>query len=507
MRKKFFYSMLFFLFAIFIFAQPQQNERVLRVGIESKLSSLDPWETGYAVDAKVLWNIFEPLVVLEENSTRIKPYLAASWKASNNNRTWALKLREGVKFHDDSSLTADDVIASVSVFQPFEAKVEKIEQFAIRFTLPEPNSGFLYKLANIKYPIASAEAIQQYKSLKQEERLQEFVPVGSGPFKFSRWEKGKEIIMESFANYWQGTPWLKKVIYQIIPDTKARISALEQEKIDVVDVIYPADLIRIKKNPKFKIISTYGMNVCYIGMNITHKPLDNIKVRQAFSIAVDKLRLVRMFYYGGYGVPTNRILSPAFWGFSAVPKPGNYNPVVAKRLLAEADYEKGLTLKLVCVPRARPYIPDPQGVAEEIKKQMAEIGVKVNVVVPPSYDDFASVITNREYDLILSGWIDTSGDPDYTLDSLLSGKLYSYNLSGWSNKLFDEKLKAARQLPLNDIRGRIRLYNEAQKIFQEEAPWIPLVHTKIFVIHHRKVKGIIFYPSTLISYHKVRLES
>jgi peptide/nickel transport system substrate-binding protein len=507
MKNKCIFILLLFISSVFLFAQLKQDERVLKVGIESDLGILNPYESGYAVQAKVFWNVFEPLIALEENSTRIRPCLATSWEVSNDNRIWLLKLRQGVKFHDGSSMDADDVIDSASVFQNLEAEVEKVDNYTVRFILPEPNNGFLHKLTNIKFCIASSENVEQFKSLKEKNMLDDYIPVGSGPFKFAQYRRGEEIVLQSFADYWDGEPWLKKLIYKIIPDNKARLTALEKGEIDLIDVIFPSDLIRLQKNPNFRILKLYGMNICYIAINTTHKPLDNVKIRQALNLAVDKMKLTRMFYFGGYGVPTNRILSPAFWGFSALPTPGKYNPAEAKELLAEAGYKDGFSINLLSIPRARPYVPDPIGVSEEIKKQLADIGVKVQIIVPPTYDDFGNMLLEGKHDLALSGWIDTTGHPDYTLNSLLSGKMYVFNLSRWHNKLFDEKLEAARELPINDISGRIKLYNEAQEIFEREAPWIPLFHTKNFVIYNRKVKGIIAYPSSMISYNKVRLQS
>jgi len=180
-------------------------------------------------------------------------------------------------------------------------------------------------------------------------------------------------------------------------------------------------------------------------------------------------------------------------------------------MLAEAGYAGGLSIKLVCIPMARPYLPDPMGVAEEIKRDLANVGVTLEINKPADWTEFNSMLSGADFDLALSGWIAESGDPDYILTALLSGESLKApvvkNYSSWNNKLFDEKLRSARQLPLSDVRGRIRLYNDAQQIFQQEAPWISLVHTKIFVIHNRKIKGIILYPSSMLSYHKVRFES
>lgn len=510
MYKKIIIGALLALIVCTLLAQTKATNGTLRIGVESDIDVFTPWDSTNTVRNKILWNIFEPLVVLQEKSTEIKPCLAESWKVSEDNLTWEIKLRDGVKFHDGSFLRTDDVVASFELFQGFSGKVERIDRLTIRITLPESKSGFLSGLAQVKFAIAPAKTIQQYKSLQRAGRLREFIPVGSGPFKLSRWAKDREIVLESFSDYWDGEPSIKNIFYKVIQDNTARISALEKGEIDLIDVLFPNDLPRIKKNPNLRISSIYGMNICYVVMNTTHHPLDNIKIRQALNLAVDKMRLVQMFYYGGYGVPTSRILSPAFWGFTALPHPGNYNPSAATRLLAEAGYDTASTLRFVCIPMARPYLPDPEGVAEEIKKELANVGVNLQITVPPNWTEFQSILSRGNFDLALTGWIAESGDPDYILTALLSGESLKEqvvkNYAGWNDELFDEKLKAARKLPLKDVRGRIKLYNEAQQIFQQQLPWIPLFHTKIFVIHNRKVTNIILYPSSMLSYHKAKIE-
>jgi ABC-type transport system substrate-binding protein len=488
--------------------QSDKNKEALVIGVESDIDVFTPWDSTNTVRNKILWNIFEPLVILKEKSTEIQPHLAESWKVNNNNTIWEITLREGIKFHDGSLLTADDVIASASLFQGFQGTIEKIDSRTIRFILPEPNSGFLSSLAQVKFAIAPAHTVQEYKSLHKTGRLQNFSAIGSGPFKFSRWQKGNQITLDSFENYWNGAPSIKNIIYKVIPDNKERINELENGTIDLIDVLFPADLSRIKKNAHLRIASIYGMNICYIAINTTHKPLDNAKVRRALNLGVDKLRLTRMFYFGGYGVPTNRVLSPAFWGFNAMPAPGNFQPALAKQILSEEGISEGLNLKFVCIPMARPYLPNHTGVAEEIKNQLANIGVNTQVSAPANWTEFQSILSKGDFDLALTGWISEMGDPDYLLTALLSGESLKEevmkNYSRWNNQLFDEKLKTARKLPLSDVRGRIKLYNEAQKIFQEETPWIPLFHTKIFVIHNRRVKGVILYPSSMLSFYKVQ---
>ena len=161
---------LIFLIACLLFAQGGQEQRALRVGIENDIESLVPWDYFSVVTGKVLWNIFEPLVAMEEDSTEIRPYLATAWQASNNNQTWVIKLRKGVKFHDGSIITADDVVASVGAFLGFDAKAEKVDQHTVRFSLPRPNGVFMNRMAQVSFSIASAKSANLYRRLKREEK-------------------------------------------------------------------------------------------------------------------------------------------------------------------------------------------------------------------------------------------------------------------------------------------------------------------------------------------------
>jgi peptide/nickel transport system substrate-binding protein len=496
---------LLFLIAGLLFAQGVQDQRTLRVGIDNDIESLVPWDYFNVVTGKVLWNIFEPLIAMEENSTKIRPYLATSWQASNNNKTWIIQLRQGVKFHDGSSMTADDVVASAGAFLGFDAKAEKVDQYTVRFSLPRPNGLFLNRMAQVSFSIAPAENANLYNRLRQEGKIEKFIPIGSGPFKFSKWDRGNEIIFESFPDYWQGTPWLHKIIFKIIRDYKERASALEKGDIDVGDVFDPREISRLKKNQDLRVLEKYGMTICFIALNTKRKPLDDVRVRQALNLAVDKMRLTRIFYFGGYGVPTNRVLSPAFWGFNNIPKPGKFNPAEAKRLLADAGYKDGFSLDFFCPNSADPFLADPQILAEEIKKELAFIAVNLHIVMRTGNANWNTQLRSGNYDMVLDGWIEESGSPDYMLKSLLGNEQYSYNNAHWFNQMFYDKLQAARELPPEDTKGRIQLYNEAQAIFQQEAPWIPLFHNKIYVLYNKRVHNIHFYPSGMISYHMVAI--
>jgi len=489
-------------------AEGPRQGGALRIGIPGSIGTLTPWDSIHTSRNKILANIFEPLIFNDRRTTKIVPGLAISWKVSGGNRIFIMKLRRGVKFHDGSLMTADDVVASSGVFPDPVSKVEKIDANTVKFTLEHPASNFLYTLAQVKFAIAPLSSVGEYERLRMGKVLGAFQPVGSGPFKLTRWVKGKRIVLSAFDNYWGGRPYLDRIMYQVIPDDRERISALERGDLDLIDIVFPRDLDRLRKNPNLVVKSVYGLNICYLAMNVSRKPFDDVRVRRAVELALDKSTLARKFVYGGYGIPTNRPLSPAFFGFPSPPGVGRYDPQGARRLLSEAGYPNGFSAKLVVIPFARPYLPDPRGCAEEIKRELALAGIRVEVVVPKDFAEYEKITSEQgNFDLCLTGWISEIGDPDYLLSSVLGGSKLggrtAGNISGWHDARFDEKILAARRLPLADMMGRVRLYNEALKIAKEEMPIIPLFHTKVFVVYRKRVKGVVPHPASIIRLDKV----
>jgi len=488
--------------------QPPKRGGTLTIGIPGGIKSLSPWDSNYNIRNKILSNIFEPLIQSERRTTKIVPWLAVRWEVEKGNRVFTMKLRSGVKFHNGALMTVDDVVASAKVFPFTIRRVEKVDSNTVRFVLNEPASNFPYSIAYVYFAIAPSSSVNEYQRLRRANNLSLFQPVGSGPFKLSRWSKGKEIVLSAFQDYWGGPPYLDRIIYRIIPDDKERVSALERGDIDLIDIVFPKDLERLKKNPDLVMESTYGLNVCYLVMNTKKKPFSDVRVRRAINLAIDKSTLARKFVYGGYGIPTNNLLSPAFFGFPSTPGVGRYDPQGAKKLLAEAGYPNGFSAKFLVIPVARPYLPDPQGCAEEIKRELALVGIKVKIVIPKDYAELIRLAGERgDFDLCLTGWVSETGDPDYLLSSLLGGPKLGGNpagsISGWRSSVFEEKLLLSRRLPLSDVMGRMKLYNEALRIAKEEVPIIPLFHTKVFVVYRKKVKGVIPHPTSIIRFDRV----
>jgi ABC-type transport system substrate-binding protein len=514
--------------------EPEKGGR-LTIGIPAGVGSLVPWGSFYGLRDKALANIYERLAENDWEKSLVKPRLALDWEGGEENRFFIIRLREGVRFHNGKSLTADDVVASASQFPDYiQFKAEKVDRMKVRFNLKRPASTFLAYLVQPECSIGTSSSVEHLALLiKKEENprfrdfdkpihpvrkrylirkdaTSSFRAVGTGPFKLLSWEKDKELVLVANKDYWGEPPHLSRLVYRVFPDYEEMISALERGEIDFIDLVYPKSLDRLKKNKNLVIESTYGLNICYLAMNNKKPPFSDGRVRRAIGLSIDKLTLAKKFFYGGYGIPTDRPLSPAFFGFPTIPDVGEYDPRKAKKLLSEAGYPEGFSATLITVPFVRPYLPDPRGCAEEIKRELNRVGIKVAVVVPEDMNEYVDMVYSDDTDIVLSGWTSVPADPDFIMTPLLGSSLVrgrsGENISRFSSTFFDEKLFAARRLPLSDVWGRIKVYNEALKIFNQELPFIPLFHTRFIVVFNKKVRGVEPTPDGMVSFSRVWLK-
>jgi peptide/nickel transport system substrate-binding protein len=452
--------------------------------------SLDPISTTEGETFKVTENIFETLVAFGEQDTTINPGLAEDWTVTEDGLTYEFKLRQGVKFHDGTEFNADAVVFNFNrwmngdeeqfpyytMFGGYKAdeghviqEVTAVDANTVKFVLKRPQAPFLKNLAMSPFAISSPAAIEQHGEAYRAN------PVGTGPFKFVEWKENDTITLEKNADYWQeGLPKLNKVIFRVIPENTARLNALVNGEIDVMDGLNNSDEATVLGNDNLQVIERPSMNVGYIGLTNTRKPFDNKLVRQAINHAIDKQSIIDAFY-GGKAQPAVNPMPPAISGYHDGIEAYPYDLEKAKALLAEAGYADGFTMDLWAMPVARPYMPEAMKVAEVIQASLAEIGVTANIqsVDWATYLDQAK---NGEYDAFMLGWTGDNGDADNFLYTLLDKDSIGSNNSAMysSDELHDILIQAQTEVD-EDVRNE--LYKKAQEIIHEDAPWVPLVHS------------------------------
>ncbi|MGE7843359.1 ABC transporter substrate-binding protein [Lysinibacillus sp. NPDC093712] len=480
------------------------SEKTLVYGRGGDSTALDPATVTEGESFKVTVNLYETLINFGDEDVTLHPGLAKSWEASDDGLTYTFQLEEGVKFHDGSDFNAEAVVKN---FERWKAGADKFPYFMSQFTmggeqvieaitaegdytvvfkLKQPQAPFLKNLAMSPFAIASPTAFEANDDSLIDK------PVGTGPFKFVKWTRNDSITIEKNPDYRiAGFPKLDKVIFRSIPDNSARLNALNNGEVDVVDGLSPSDKGSIETNGDLQLIERPSMNVGYLGLTVTRPPFDNVKVRQAVNYAIDKQALVDAFYEG-LAQPAKNPMPPVIAGYNDDITGYAYDPEKAKALLKEAGYD-GKEIELWAMPVPRPYMPDGQKIAEAIQKNLADVGIP-SKIVSFEWATYLEKAQNGEADAFLLGWTGDNGDADNFLYTLLDAdNIGSNNYTFYDNQEL-HKLFVAAQTEVNEDK-RIELYKQAQVIISEDAPWVPLAHSIPILAATTKVTNYHAHPT------------
>ena len=473
------------------------------------------FSTGTTFDA-VSVPIFNRLVEFETGTTNIIPALAESWTVSPDSKVVTFKLRHGVKFHSNANFkptrdfNADDVIFSWSRMaddnQPFHKmtagqtfayfddmgmrnivdKVEALDKYTVRFTLKRPEAPFLADMAMDFASINSAEYFDTMMK-KGTPNAADIYPIGTGPFEFVSYQKDATIRYKAFDQYWKGRPKIDNLIFSITRDATARYAKLKTGECQAMAFPKPADLAEMQKDPQLNVLQKEGLNVGYIAFNVEKKPFDNKLVRQALNMATNKEAILKAVYQGQGQVAKNPI-PPILWSYNNAVQDYPYDPAKAKQMLAQAGYPNGFEVDLWYLPVTRPYNPDGKRMAEMIQADWDKVGVKAKLVTY-EWAEYRKRSKTGEQAVMMFGWSGDNGDPDNFFVPLLGCEAVKGggNVARWCNKPFEDLvIKAAQTANKAD---RAKLYEQAQVIFKEEAPWITLAHSVRFDPIRKEVKG------------------
>lgn len=480
--------------------------------------SLDPATTTDGESSRVTRQIFESLLDFEEESFDVRPGLAYDWEILDEGMRYRLFLREGIKFHDGTDFNADAVIFNFERWADPEhphhyaeegfiytyytgqfgghkgdeghiiEEIVKVDEYTIDFVLKYPSAPFLQNLAMSAFAIASPASWETYGPRTIEH------PVGTGPFVFKEWKRNESITLVKNEDYWQeGYPLLDTVIFQVIPDNSARLTALKSEQIDIMDGLNPDDIAGIEADPRFQLWERLPNNVGYLGFNTQKPPFDDPNVRIALNHAVNKEALI-VGLYNNLAISAKNPLPPGYLGYNDAIEEYPYDPEKAKALLAEAGFEDGFEFDLWTMPVARPYMPDPQKAAEALQADFAAIGLKANIVTK----EWAVYLeeTQKGYqDVYMLGWSGTNGDPDYFLSNLMSkNSIPGGNRSFYVNDQVSDLIASA--VSELDFDKRDDMYQQILEQIHADAPWIPLVHNTPVLAGSSRVVNYVPHPST-----------
>ncbi len=474
--------------------------------------TLNPPQVEDGESAKVCDMIYDTLVQYKANTTDLEPALATSWTRSADALTWTFHLQEDVQFHDGTPFNAGAVIFSLTrpqvLFREFHEQfisdIKAINNYTVQIQLKTPYAPFISTLAGTSFSIVSPTS---HPNLAEH-------PVGTGPFKFEKWDKGDKIVLTANETYWAGKPALDCLIFRSIPDNATRLAELQAGNLHVMEFPNTDDIPTIQGDPQLELLKQPSLNTGYIAMNMEKPPFDNIKVRLAINHAINKVDIIERLYQG-LGIPAKNPIPPTLWSYDDTIEDYAYDPELAKQLLAEAGYPDGFDTTLWSLPVPRPYIPNGMALAEEIQSDLQNVGINASII---TYDwaTYLNKTANGEHDMAMLGWIADVADPDnffYSLLSIPNAEKPAYNISFYRNETLQTILDRARMSTDADIATleaqeddrfvggtitdrdvRTRLYQQAQAIVHRDAPWVPLAHAQRILVVNTDVKNINLSP-------------
>jgi dipeptide transport system substrate-binding protein len=301
-------------------------------------------------------------------------------------------------------------------------------------------------------------------------------PVGTGPFQLVAYQKDAVIRYQANPDYWAGKAPLDNLVFAITPDAAVRYQKLKAGECHVMTYPNPADIQAMEEDADINLLQQEGLNVGYLAFNAEKKPYDDKRVRQALNMAVNKQAIIDVVFQGSGKIAKNPI-PPTIWSYNDAVEDYPYDPEKAKALLDEAGVS-GLKTDIWAMPVQRPYNPNAKRMAELIQADWAAVGVEAEIV---SYEwgEYLKRSKDGEHQTVLLGWTGDNGDPDNFMYVLLGcDAIGSANRARWCYQPFDDLLRQAKQI--SDVEKRTKLYEEAQVIFKEEAPWITIAHSVVF---------------------------
>lgn len=498
MKKLFIYSIC--LITILIFSSASFAEESIVVATAANIRSLDPHHgtDNNSISAHRL--IMETLIKFDKNFKKFVPLLATSWNISDDGTMYTFKLREGVKFHDGTPFNAKAVKISIDRVRTKKNKLrrygffkmiketEVIDEYTVALILSYPFGGMLNNLAGPGGPIHSPAALAKYgKKVSRH-------PVGTGPFKFVEWVTGDHLTLIKNENYWRkGFPKVDKITFRPIAESGSRVAML---KTGEADFIYPFPIEHYKSvasNKNIKVDFLEGLTIDFITLNMLHKPFDDVRVRQAVNLAVDK-RAYLEISVGGHGRVPDSIMAPGVQ-FYAKQRPWTFNLEKAKKLLKEAGYSKGFDVELWSNTRA-----DRLEMQEFIQQQLAQVGIRVKVV--PMEGGILNQRSRQVKDwrkaevrMRIAGWSPSNYDADWAIRPLLGVDAWppnGGNTAYYDNKKVEELLLAG--LKTSNPEEREKIYSEIQSIIWNDVPWLLLSNKDKISAKQANIHNAIMHP-------------
>lgn len=457
----------------------------ITIGIAQDLDdSLDPHQTVAAGTREVLFNIFEGLVKPNSDGEMI-PAVAEKYTLSEDGTTYTFTLREGVKFHNGQTVTAEDVVYSINrcaavpegqekpLVAAFSAvkSVEALDKKTVAVTIAQRDLEFISYMTAAIIPA-------DYEN-------QDTAPVGTGPFRFVSRTPQQDFVMERFEDYWGAPAWLDKVTYKICENADALVMNLNGGSIDLCAHLTSAQASQLNQN--FQVLEGTMNLVQAIYLNNQAKPFDNQLVRQALCYAIDRQGIMDMVA-DGHGTAVGSSIYPAFTKYFLPELVDKYPHDVAKakELLAQAGYPDGFDMTISVPSNYQPHMDTAEVVAEQLR----EAGINVTIQ-PVEWSTWLDTIYNgRQFQATVVGVDAANMTARAMLERFTSD--YGKNFINYNNPAYDALFQKA--INAQDEAGQTDLYKQMETMLADTAANVYIQDLRDLVAMRQDLGGLKFYP-------------
>ncbi|NKX48220.1 ABC transporter substrate-binding protein [Rhodobacteraceae bacterium R_SAG8] len=485
----------------------------ITVTYKDDVATLDP-AIGYDwQNWSMIKSLYDGLMDYEPGTTELRPGLAESYDISEDGKVFTFKLREGVKFHNGRVMTADDVKYSLDrvtnpatqspgagFFGSIEgydavssgevtelSGVKVLDEQTVEITLSRPDATFLHVMGLNFASVVAKEAVEAAGA--------DFgkTAMGTGAFKLADWTIGQKLVFEKNQDYWrEGLPYLDSVTFEVGQEPIVALLRLQNGEVDVPgDGIPPAKFQEVMGDPEqaARVIEGGQLHTGYITLNVKMAPFDNVDVRKAVNMAINKERITQVI--NGRAVPATQPLPPSMPGYTEGYEGYPYDPEAAKALLAEAGFSDGFETELFVMNTD----PNPR-IAQAIQQDLSKIGVKATIQSLAQASVIAAGGEADQAPMIWSGgmaWIADFPDasnfygPILGCDGAVQG---GWNWSWYCNA--DADAMAVKADSMTDpamVDERLKMWSDVYMAVMEDAPWVPVFNEQRYTMKSERMGG------------------
>ena len=474
----------------------------ITVAMQLEPPHLDPTSAAAgAIDSVLYTNVFEGLTRFMGDGS-VVPGLAESWEISEDGLTYTFKLREGVTFHDGTTMDAEDVKFTLDRINAEDSanaqkalyaaisEVNVTDPQTVEVKLSEPNGNMLFNLAWGDAVIVAPETVETIKQ----------TPIGTGAFKFENWNQGDKITLTRNDDYWGEAPALASATFKFISDPTAAFASVMAEDVDVFTGFpAPENIPQFEADPRFQVLigSTEGETI--LSINNKREPFDNVKVREAVAHAIDRQAIIDGAMFG-YGTPIGTHFAPHNPDYVDLTEMSSYDPEKSKALLAEAGYPDGFSCTMLSTAQYGMH----QSTAEVCQAYLSMVGINAQLDLP-EWSSRVKKGNEGQYDLAVMGTTADNNDPD-GLVNVLDGSLPPSFVRSYDMPTPEITELFARGRATFETEERKAIYHELESTAIETVPLVGLAWRAQGYGMKAGVSGFANLPGQLTFYSGITLE-